>query len=276
MLDMEFDIREIIARNSESDIIISSERHAETGVANTGCFIMKNSAWSRDFLHEWWTTYDRSEAHDQIFFDKLYKSKLPDIATHVAILPTDEINSTPPPMLWQEDHNQVLHMMGQASALRQEAFMSGFDEICQAYTEKRPLEPQLGLSQPRLLNMASQYHEGDIRNRLILLNSSMMEDADGVSPAVVDRKKMLSSEDFFAVIDGLRESTIQLGIFGGADVLVYIRTLGKLINRRLALESLNVHLDKYAMLALYNFAAVNGNDLSNYIRDPEEKLQVFE
>jgi hypothetical protein len=279
VLDMDFDIRSIIAQHSDSDLIISSERHAETGVANTGCFIMKNSAWSRDFLHEWWTSFDRSEAHDQIFFDRLYKSKLPGITGHVAILPQDAINSSPPPMLWQEDHNQVLHLMGQPSSIRQEAFMSGFDEICTAYSEKRPLAHQLGLTQPRLLNMASQHHEGDIRNRLILLNASLQEEEEEGSVASVqrdDRKHTLESAEFFHIIDGLRESTIQLGIFGGADVLVYIRTLGKLIKRRLAAELQNEPPDQYALLALYNFAAVNGNDLSNHIRDPEEKLQVFD
>ena len=274
---MDFDIRKIIAENSESDIIISSERHAETGVANTGCFIMKNSAWSRDFLHNWWENYDRSEAHDQIFFDKLYKSMLPGIEEHVTILPQDAMNSSPPPMLYQTDDNQVLHMMGQPDVLRQEVFMTGFDEMCQAYTEKRALAPQLGLTQPRLLNMASQHHEQDIRNRLIIVNSSFSGGEDpSLAPIGGNKKNMLSNEQFYSTIDRMRESVLQLASFGGSDVLIYIRTLRKLIQKRLAFERNADPVDNYALLALYNFAAVNGNDLLNHIRDPTETLEMLD
>lgn len=48
------------------DILISSERHAASGVANTGCFIIKNSVWSRKFLNEWWNSFDRRQNHDQV------------------------------------------------------------------------------------------------------------------------------------------------------------------------------------------------------------------
>ena len=269
---MNFDIRKIIASHRNSDIIISAERHAETGVANTGCFIMKNSAWSRNFVHEWWTKFDRSVAHDQIFFDKLYKSKLPNIKKHVTILEVDEMNSTPPPILWQKDDNKVLHLMGQPTGIRLEAFVSGFDEVCQAYVEKRQLQHQLGLTQPRLLNMASNYHETDIRNRLVALNSSLSVEVGSES----FEHEMTFTDDFFANIDALRESTIQLGIFGGADVIVYIRALRKLIKRRLMLESQNLSPDRMIMLSLHNFAAVNGNDLVNHVRDPDEKIEILD
>mmetsp|Transcript_15465 Transcript_15465/g.25748 ORF Transcript_15465/g.25748 Transcript_15465/m.25748 type:complete len:649 (+) Transcript_15465:44-1990(+) len=274
VLDQKFDIRKIIAEYSKSDIIISSERHAETGVANTGCFIMKNSAWSRDFLHDWWNNYDRSEAHDQIFFDKLYKSKLPEVKKHVTILPQDAINSTPPPMLFQTGDNQVLHMMGQPDMLRQEAFMTGFDEVCQAYSEQRPWAPQLGLTQPMLLNMASQFHEQDIRNRLVVLNASFTAPNDSTIATIGGG--ILSNEQFFATIDAMRESVLQLASFGGADIKVYVRTLRKLIQKRLSIESSKEDVDQYAMLALYNFAAVNGNDMLNHIQDPAEQLEMLD
>ena len=61
-------------QHKDHDIIISSEWHAETGVANTGCFIIKHSTWSYNFLLKWWNNYDHSINHDQIFFDVLYKS----------------------------------------------------------------------------------------------------------------------------------------------------------------------------------------------------------
>ena len=257
MLDMEFDIREIIARNSESDIIISSERHAETGVANTGCFIMKNSAWSRDFLHEWWTTYDRSEAHDQIFFDKLYKSKLPDIATHVAILPTDEINSTPPPMLWQEDHNQVLHMMQEPDQLRKHIFQSGLEEVCQAYTEERPLTPQFGLPRKVLAKMAEDFYVDEIRDVFPTLNSTEVDIATFYHFASI------CFEDFSRLVE--------LGI----DVTVDIAGFNGLINGKLKEIVTQTDFDMQSVVGLYNLAIFYAQLLFSVLMDTSYKLEML-
>ena len=84
-INLDYSLSDIINENRNADIIISSEWHAETGVANTGCFIAKNTDWTRDFLSAWWNNYDRSLNHDQVFFDKLYKSLYPGIRSHVTI-----------------------------------------------------------------------------------------------------------------------------------------------------------------------------------------------
>ena len=71
--DWSLSLEDLISLHPKSDIIISAEHHAETGVANTGSIIVKNSKWARSFLERWWDSYDRSLNHDQIFFDRLYK-----------------------------------------------------------------------------------------------------------------------------------------------------------------------------------------------------------
>ena len=98
--DWSLSLEDLISLHPKSDIIISAEHHAETGVANTGSIIVKNSKWARSFLERWWDSYDRSLNHDQIFFDRLYKM-LPEKerTNHITILPTSALNSVPPPML---------------------------------------------------------------------------------------------------------------------------------------------------------------------------------
>ena len=134
-------IQEIIEDYDYADIIISAEKHAETGVANTGCFIVKNTLWSREFLSDWWNNYDHSLDHDQIFFDKLYKHRLDsvknsningnhDLKSHIVILPTHVLNSIPPPQLYQEEQHKVLHLMGESGLLRQRIFKKAYKNLC--------------------------------------------------------------------------------------------------------------------------------------------------
>jgi hypothetical protein len=66
-------VHRLISSHPNSSILISSEYHAETGVANTGCFIVKNTVFSLLFFRTWLNDMDHSEGHDQILFDKLYK-----------------------------------------------------------------------------------------------------------------------------------------------------------------------------------------------------------
>ena len=254
---MDFDIRSIIAQHSDSDLIISSERHAETGVANTGCFIMKNSAWSRDFLHEWWTTFDRSEAHDQIFFDRLYKSKLPGITGHVAILPQDAINSSPPPMLWQEDHNQVLHLMHQPDLLRKDIFKLGFGEVCQAYADKRPLTPQLGISKQMLADETEMFYVHEIRDHFLILNATEFDLESFYHSATV------CLYDFAQLVE--------LGI----DVAVDIAGFNGLINDRIRILTNTTDLDLRSIVAVYNLAVPFAELLFDVLTEPSYKLEML-
>ena len=78
----------------------------------------KNSVWTRQFLHDWWTHGDRTLYSDQEQFDLLYEHRrrlaLPQDRTfidNIAILPPDALNSDPPAMTKQNPHNKVLHLM---------------------------------------------------------------------------------------------------------------------------------------------------------------------
>ena len=119
-----------IASHPSADILISAERHAATGVANTGCMIIKVSEWSLQFFRAWWTNYDRVLDHDQIYFNVLYRSMLPSIAERIAILPSHALNSHPPAALYQQSDHYVLHLMGERSDVRSSLFRTGYINLC--------------------------------------------------------------------------------------------------------------------------------------------------
>jgi hypothetical protein len=70
--DQEDIVHRIISSHPNSSVLISSEYHAETGIANTGCFIVKNTVFSLLFFRTWLNDMNHSEGHDQILFGKLY------------------------------------------------------------------------------------------------------------------------------------------------------------------------------------------------------------
>ncbi len=147
-----------IANHTKADILLSAERHAATGVGNTGCMLVKVSEWSLQFFHRWWNDYDRSLDHDQIYFNILYRSMTPGITEHVAILPSYALNSHPPAALHQKGHHYVLHLMGERMDVRSSLFYNGYLNLCESYNQAETdgnhevnIPPQLGLSKRVLL-----------------------------------------------------------------------------------------------------------------------------
>jgi hypothetical protein len=80
---------------------------------------VKNSAWARQFLSDWWSHADRGLYSDQEQFDLLYEHRRRAAAPageraftdRVAILAPDKLNSDPPAMTQQKYNNKVLHLM---------------------------------------------------------------------------------------------------------------------------------------------------------------------
>ncbi len=129
-LHFDYSIDALIDQHPTADIIISSERHAETGLANTGCFIIRQSAWSEMFLRRWWEEFDHSLAHDQIFFDRLYKKLGSEAAAHIVILPSTSLNSVPPAEATLRAEDPVLHLMGVEAKLRENIFHRALSAVC--------------------------------------------------------------------------------------------------------------------------------------------------
>lgn len=105
--------------------------------------ICKNTDWLYTFLTRWWSIGNDESSNsglcDQDAFDLLYQQYINEsedgydkilVSKAVAILRYDALNSHPPAMLHQQPHNQVLHMMGECSAVREEVFRTAWHNLC--------------------------------------------------------------------------------------------------------------------------------------------------
>ena len=117
ILDMNMHIEKVAASRPNAHILMSAEHAGSSTLVNSGTIIVKNSEWSRRFLHMWWTYRNRKLYSDQEQFDLLYQSFDGDteFREKIAILPPDAINSDPPAMTQQKPYNQILHLMKSTS-----------------------------------------------------------------------------------------------------------------------------------------------------------------
>ena len=251
-LNQTFSIQHVINENYEFDIILSAERHAATGVANTGCMIIKSTLWSLYFLRLWWESFDRRLNHDQIFFDKLYKSLLPSVSDHVKILESHVLNSHPPAVLFQEIQHGVLHLMGERSDVRSEIFRFAFKSVCSPHVPH-----QLGLSREVLLEMTLHTY----RARFLLLFeklksvTSLIESVSEIREILLQAVKYTHSQsEVLLVVDNLFDQVL----FNQDHRIKFRRYLYEKINHEVRLEGGSVHNREL----LLNLQALLGNDLA--------------
>ncbi len=125
------------------DLIMSRDVANAPFVSNSGCIVVRNSDWSRRLLGLWFSSYDRERCCDQNAFTWLYNRRIPaDIQSHVALLPTDRINSDFPAWRNQRSSGQFLHLAGLNTLYRVRVFRQGLANVCGS---SRRLPPQLGL-----------------------------------------------------------------------------------------------------------------------------------
>lgn len=169
VLDFSKPLNHFIRLYPDYDMILSAEIHAETGVANTGLFIMRCSSWSLSFLQSWWSQ-DHNVGHDQILFDRLYKSLWPGIDEHIKILPANELNTIPPAYNTLRPSDFVLHLMGERNDYRQQVFSYARQLVDVCMNASSLLHPinlyQLGLNQSYLAN--SFYNLSTTRANIVL------------------------------------------------------------------------------------------------------------
>lgn len=161
VLDLGLRLEDIASTFPNADLIASAD--IRMGLINTGFLLMRNTAWLRKFLDQWWSIADRDHVCDQDAFDMLYEQYIRDekhlqstdcsIRSKVVVLPMHAMNSHPPAMLYQESHHQVLHLMGESTEMRSIVFHSAFEEICTARSGT-VLAPQLGITKKLLLKTA--------------------------------------------------------------------------------------------------------------------------
>jgi hypothetical protein len=162
VLDMDLRIEKIVASYPYANVLMSAEHAGSSTLVNSGTVIVRNTPWTRTFLHTWWTFKNRKLYSDQEQFDLLFKAQEYSglgLASKVAILPPDAINSDPPAMTQQRPHNQVLHLMGEHQGYRVRVFRAGLQALCAKLADTdtdidgavNRVIPQLGLGRDKLL-----------------------------------------------------------------------------------------------------------------------------
>ena len=70
----------------EANIIISKDMKSATYISNSGFMIVRNSNWSKDFLDQWWNSYDRKKCCDQNVLTWLYDKMSSDEKKNIVII----------------------------------------------------------------------------------------------------------------------------------------------------------------------------------------------
>ena len=177
-----FSFVELIRQYPDRDLIISSDQDVRNGIVNSGCMVIRDSAWSRVFLERWWSDFSHSAGSDQLAFTKLYRLLLQEaapesgaaesgrgVAAHIEILPAHVLNSRIPAWQRQQDGDSVLHLAGEAAGLRtlvfrhaRDAFLAkagsgGAGEAVAAELRRPAGEAWWGLSRARLRELYVEY-----------------------------------------------------------------------------------------------------------------------
>ncbi len=285
-LDPKLSPAQLLMSHPQADILISAERHAETGVANTGCMIVRNTVWSKHFLKDWWYGHTRYNgevntnidenfthhiiAHDQYYFDRLYRSLSISDQSHIFILPTEALNSVPPAHLHQSSNHQVLHLMGQANELRAETFKLGYKNACQYHNndskESYGHRSQYGLSRHVLADLALKSQQKRLVQAVKLLSPSHNIIAEWQAAASEARELLLqlAQASTYNGDDNNINHTSTVAAHINHDVLRWI--LQKTIQ---SLKEVDSHVNKKNIIQmkvdLLNMCATVGHDLLQVI-----------
>jgi len=136
-----------------ADILLSRDARPENGIANTGCIVVRNTAFTRAFLRLWSSSFPHSDAMDQHALHRLWAANALNITAHMALLPPDAINSDVP---WWETHgpqNPILHLAGLSAVRRAAIFAPAASVLCAALQAAEPEQVpplQLGVTRAAL------------------------------------------------------------------------------------------------------------------------------
>ncbi|KAK3277215.1 hypothetical protein CYMTET_14773 [Cymbomonas tetramitiformis] len=109
---------------------------SEPSVVNSGTIVLRSSAWSLDFLSEWWNHTDAQDAQaaDQRVFDRLWARNVGGVKQHAMLLPSTAFNSEALFFDGLAAHNggppPVLHLMGAPSSARLAVFREMVRRLC--------------------------------------------------------------------------------------------------------------------------------------------------
>jgi hypothetical protein len=192
------------------------------GIVNSGCFIVRNSPWSRAFLESWWSSYDRVTGMDQHIFTRVWE-QTPNIADHILVLRPDALNSHLPAWVNQKDFNQILHLAGASNVLRKLVFFKGFQEICHSLDSLATRLPrQLGLDRQELVLQEKNLPIGAVSGQIL---SEMKSKSGKQIPLSEVKKVSISCLPLLMSLSSIRKSWI-FSRWDSKDPNMILRSLG--------------------------------------------------
>ena len=129
VVDHSFHFEDIIRRYRAAHIIAGAD--VATAI-NSGVLIIRNSAWSRNFLQMWRQRRTESGVFtDQEGFDRLYRGLDESNRKRIAVLPPAAMNTVLPAMLTYEPRRQpVLHLAAEVDKYRAAVFLAMAQAYC--------------------------------------------------------------------------------------------------------------------------------------------------
>jgi hypothetical protein len=206
ILDLSMRLENFGALYPEADIIASAD--IKMGYINSGVMLLKNTKWTRAFLSEWWIVADKSYVCDQDAFDMVLSKRIKEAEVtrgaqgqeselkKLKVLDMSVLNSHPPAVAYHGEKSQVLHLMGEVTAMRSAIFLHALNNVCNslsASTRGSPeLEPtipkQLGINRELLQNTAIEVYERETTNHFDHAEMNLFNDEES-------HAEMLSSID---------------------------------------------------------------------------------
>ena len=115
--------------------IVADQRDSLLGDVNAGVMLWKVSPWSLAFLEAWWNhPLAVQGAYEQLVFSTLWQSNALHVQSHVALTPSDAINSYPgqwwPAAGTGRRASPVLHLMQRSDTVRTSVGQAAVARVC--------------------------------------------------------------------------------------------------------------------------------------------------
>jgi len=124
--------------------IIADQRDSLLGDVNAGVMLWKVSPWSLAFLEAWWNhPLALQGAYEQLVFSALWQSNARNVQRHVALTPSDALNSYPgqwwPAAGTGRRASPVLHLMQRSDTVRTSVGQAAVARVCHGLSLAPPV-----------------------------------------------------------------------------------------------------------------------------------------
>eukprot|EP01031_Cornospumella_fuschlensis_P027002 gene27002-32623_t len=198
-LDQTLDLQDKFLDNPDVDIMAS--RDVST-LINTGCLLVRNTAWAVDFLHTWLACRQQPDAHnEQLGFHCAYKQYMEDeVRKKIAIVAEHELNSIAPAMRSLLPQHAMLHLAAEDNAYRQRVFKTAAHSMMSELKQGDDIPSQLGISRVLLQELAIEVYEEIYLSSLAAIQSHVQFPVNAsIDMDIIERFRMAVSKYCFAI-----------------------------------------------------------------------------